>query len=166
MGTQIEIWKAIAECNGIYYISDYGRVKSFKCGKERIMKPYLTDKGYLRIGLWGNDKQKMHKIHRLVANAFIENIDNKPDINHKDGIKTNNHIDNLEWMTQQENIKHAWENGLCESSRSARSKPVIDILTNKKYDSLTQACIDINESYNCHALRYRYNSKLQRFFYL
>jgi hypothetical protein len=134
------------------------------------MKPYTTDKGYLRIGIWVNDKQKMHKIHRLVANAFIENIDNKPEVNHKDTIKTNNHIDNLEWNTSKENIKHGWNNGLFESTRlaivKAHSKPVKDITNGKKYDSLKLACQDIGENYSTHASRIRRNSPFQRFFYL
>ena len=173
MNTQHEIWKAIAECNGEYSISNHGQVKSYKDGRERILKPYLVGylgNQYLAIGICTNGKRKNQKIHKLIALAFIPNPCNKLTVNHKDGNKTNNHIDNLEWATHKENINHAWQNGLCESNRNSisirKSKPVIDILTNKKYDSLTKACIDTNESYNCHALRYRYNSKLQRFFYL
>lgn len=170
MKTQQEEWRAVADSNGIYYVSDHGRVKSYKCGNERIMKPYTTATGYLRIGIWVNDKQKMHKIHRLVANAFIENIDNKPEVNHKDTIKTNNHIDNLEWVTRKENIQHAWQNGLCEFTRKSllesRSKPVIDNISGKHYKSLIFACDDIGENYSTHATRIRRNSPLQRFFYL
>jgi hypothetical protein len=168
MGTQIEEWKAIAECNGIYYISNHGRVKSFKYGKERILKPYLT-------GVPGNqyfsvEVNKKIKVHRLVAVAFIENPHNKPQVNHKDGNKLNNDIDNLEWVTHQENQQHAWGNGLCEYTRlvtiKRRSKPVIDVITGRKYDSLKLACIDINEPYSRHASRHRINSPRQRFFYL
>jgi hypothetical protein len=169
MNTQ-EIWKPVAECNGEYYVSSWGRVKSYKCGNERIMKPYTTAMGYLRIGILVNDKQKMHKIHRLVATAFIENIDNKPEVNHKDANKTNNHIDNLEWVTRKENIQHGWDNGLFETTRLALleslSKPVVDIETGKKYDSLTRACIDINEPYSRHKSRIFRKSQNQRFFYL
>jgi len=174
MGTQIiEHWKAIAECNGEYYISDHGQVKSYKRGRERILKPYLVgDLGnqYLAIGICTNGKRKNHKIHKLIALYFIPNPFNKLTVNHKDCNKTNNNIDNLEWATQKENIRHAWQNGLCELNRNSvsirQSKPVIDIVTNKKYDSLTKACIDINESYNCHSLRNLKSSKLQRFFYI
>lgn len=166
MKTQNEQWKAIAECNGEYHISDQGRAKSYKCGKERILKPILSgESGYLRIRIRGG-KQEMYSIHRLVAETFVPNPDKKPQVNHKDGNKLNNHVSNLEWTTSKENLQHAWKNGLCESIRLASSKPVIDIITNKKYDSLTLACEDIGESYNCHALRYRHNSKLQRFFYI
>jgi len=173
MKTQHEQWKAIAECNGEYYISDHGRVKSYKRGRERILKPYLVgDLGnqYLAIGICTNGKRKNHKIHKLIALYFIANPCNKLTVNHKDGNKTNNHIDNLEWATSKENIQHAWQNGLCESTRKAvskrHSKAVVDIFTNKKYDSLTKACIDLNESYTRHLQRHFKSSPLQRFFYI
>jgi hypothetical protein len=173
METQQEQWKPIAECNGIYYISDHGRVKSFKFGKERILKPGLIgdkNKQYLAVSLALKDVYKMYKIHRLVAIAFIDNPNNKPQVNHKDGDKLNNHFHNLEWVTSKENCRHGWQNGLCESIRigvrKAQSKPVIDIITSKKYDSLKLACIDINEPYSRHKERTRRASSLKRFFYL
>jgi hypothetical protein len=172
MKTQEE-WKAIAECNGIYHISNHGRVKSYKFGKERIMTQVLI--GAFRNQYWAikiciNGKYKMQKIHRLVAKAFIPNPENKPQVNHKDANKLNNNISNLEWATAKENSQHGWENGLCESIRigvtKAHSKPVIDIINCKKYDSLKKACQDIGEPYNLHCLRIFKKSKLQRFFYL
>lgn len=113
MNTQ-EIWKPVAECNGEYYVSSWGRVKSYKGGREVILKHWIV-KGYLFIQLSKNNKQKSVSIHRLVAEAFIMNPLNKPTVNHKDGNKTNNCIDNLEWMTHKENIQHAWDTGLFKS---------------------------------------------------
>ena len=172
MNTQ-EIWKAVADSNGIYHISDHGQVKSLKYGKERILKPSLVGRPgnqYLAVDLVIKDKRKMHKIHRLVAMAFIPNPENKPQVNHKDGNKLNNHIDNLEWATAKENQQHAWDTGLKEATRlatiQANSKPVIDIVNGKKHDSLTKACEEIGEPYNLHQLRIFKKSKLQRFFYL
>jgi len=170
MGTQQIKWTAIAECNGIYYISNHGQVKSYKYGKERILKRVITPKGYWKIDIWLNGKSRSITIHKLVALAFVSNPDNKPQVNHKDGDKLNNDFTNLEWVTPQENIQHAWQNGLCESSRLAiiqyQSKPVIDCTTGKKYNSLKLACIDIGEPYSRHQKRHFIKSKLQRFFYL
>jgi hypothetical protein len=174
MNTQ-EQWKPVAECNGEYYVSSWGRVKSFKFGKERILKPSLIGNGYPAINIWQKTKKsKCITIHKLVALAFIPKPDNKTQVNHKDGNKLNNHIDNLEWVTSQENNQHAWDNGLCENkrlaiasaNRKAQSKPVVDIVTGNKYDSLKLACQDIDDSYNKHLLRIFQKSKLQRFFYL
>jgi hypothetical protein len=170
METQQEIWKAVAECNGEYYISSQGKFKSYKFGRERILKHGYDKDGYAVVGICRNGKSKNYFVHRLVALAFISNTENKPEVNHIDGDKLNNHSSNLEWNTSKENIKHAWDSGLFESKRLAiikfNSKPVLDILTKKKYDSLKLACLDISESYNKHALRHRKSSKLQRFFYL
>jgi hypothetical protein len=111
MKIQQEEWKAIAECNGEYYVSSHGRVKSYKGGREVILKHWMV-KGYLFIQLSKKNKAKSISIHRLVANAFIPNPFNKLTVNHKDGNKLNNCVDNLEWMTHSENIKHAWDTGL------------------------------------------------------
>jgi hypothetical protein len=105
-------------------------------------------------------------VHRLVALAFIPNPENKPSVNHKDGNKLNNNVDNLEWMTQQENVQHAWDTGLNESHRLSISKPVIDVATGKKYQSLKLACDEICENYQMHKQRIIKRLKVQRFFYI
>ena len=171
MNTQEEIWKAVADSNGEYHISSHGRVKSYKCGKERILKPGLIGNGYPMVCIcYSKKKQKCKIIHKLVALAFIPNLDNKPQVNHKDGNKLNNHIDNLEWVTAKENTNHAWRTGLFESKRlaisKAKSKQVLDRVTSKRYDSLKLACQDIDEPYLRHQKRIFNKSKLQRFFYL
>ena len=101
-----EIWKDIEGYEGLYQVSNLGRVKSLKASKiksERIRKSYQQSSGYISIVLCKNGKVTNHKIHRLVANAFIDNPDNLPEINHKDEDKTNNCVDNLEWCDSSYN---------------------------------------------------------------
>ena len=104
-----EIWKDVKGYEGYYQISNYGRLKSFKVdGNGKILK--LTNKNgdYFSVVLQGKGKERRStRIHRLVAEAFIPNPDNKPQINHIDGNKQNNHINNLEWCTSKYNIAHA-----------------------------------------------------------
>ena len=109
-----EVWKDIADFDGDYQISNFGRVKSFKKGKTSILKPQLRGE-YLNVDLYIDGKQKHQQIHILVARAFIPNPDNKPEVNHKIGMKFNCHVENLEWATQSENNQHAVKNGLSPS---------------------------------------------------
>lgn len=111
----LEIWKDIPNYEGLYQISSYGRVKSFY-KKERILKPSIQhfkykSKNYKRekIELSKNSIRKSFKIHRLVAQTFIPNPDNKPQVNHIDGNPLNNNVNNLEWCTNQENIIHSYK---------------------------------------------------------
>ncbi|HHX69283.1 MAG TPA: hypothetical protein GX708_14705 [Gallicola sp.] len=110
-----EIWKAIKGYEGHYEISNYGRVKSFPTKRRTttiILKNKLTKDGYYETTLYANNKIKYIRTHRLVAQAFIPNLQNKPQVNHKDGNKLNNYVGNLEWVTNQENITHSIETGL------------------------------------------------------
>ena len=97
-----EEWKDINGYKGLYQVSNLGRVRSVRYNKERIMELSYSH-GYLRVGLYKNNKLKSHSVHRLVAQAFLDNPDNLPCVNHKDECKTNNHVDNLEWCSHQYN---------------------------------------------------------------
>lgn len=92
-----------------YLINRDGIIKNSR-GKEKIAQK--NSGGYLGVTLYNNGEGSKKRIHRLVAEAFIPNPDNKPDINHKDGNKTNNSVDNLEWVTKSENMLHAYQTGL------------------------------------------------------
>lgn len=117
-----EIWKSlkgVVECGDHYEVSNLGRVRSVdfidKRGykrKGKIMSQANHYKGYKIVSLTYMGKRKTYKIHRLVALAFIPNPENKPEVNHKDGVKHNNYVENLEWVTTSENAKHIHENEL------------------------------------------------------
>lgn len=141
-----EIWKPIKGFEGLYEVSNLGRIKS--CDKEwaiyrgvishrkgQIMKDKEVAGGYMQISLSKNGKQSMHLTHRLVASAFVDNIDNKPHVNHKDGNKKNNHADNLEWVTPSENQIHSRD----VLHRRYHSRPVICIETGERFNSIVQA---------------------------
>ena len=95
-----ELWKDIPEYEGLYQVSNYGRIKSLHNyrGKGNIIKPKIKN-NYYQIGLRKNNIRKWFSIHRLVAENFILNSQNLPQVNHKDENKLNNYVDNLEWCT-------------------------------------------------------------------
>ena len=118
-----EIWKPIKGYEGYYEVSNLGKIKSLigwngqgYIKRVKILNPYKQEasKQYFRevVKLHKNGKNKDHKVHRLVAKAFILKENDKNNVNHLDGNPLNNRVDNLEWCTQQENITHAIETGL------------------------------------------------------
>jgi hypothetical protein len=115
----IEIWKDIEGFEGRYFVSNTGRVKSLYTGEERIMKLYFRPKMYTTVGLSWNGRTIAYQVHRLVATAFMPNLMNLREINHKDGNKYNNYIDNLEWCTSKENKQHAIKIGTFIKGESA-----------------------------------------------
>lgn len=120
----MEVWKEIANTGGIYFVSNYGRVKSIarprvmsngmvKHYKEFVLKPIAHNMGYLAVNLYPKDgTQHKRLIHVLVAEAFIPKHFDGLDVNHKDGNKHNNHVSNLEWCTRKENMQHCSATGL------------------------------------------------------
>ena len=156
-----EIWKDIEGFQG-YKISSFGRVKSYHNNKEIIRKPNIVC-GYQHVMLNKNGKKFNFYIHRLVAEVFVININNKPQVNHIDGNKLNNNYSNLEWCTQKENCQHAWKTGLCEHNRSILktrdysklrqfnklwSKAIYSVKLDKEFESVRCASRYIQEHYH------------------
>lgn len=117
-----ETWKPIKGYEGLYEVSNFGRIKALekrvdkgKCHrswKEHFLKYVVDQNGYFRTNLSKNGTNKTVKVHRIVAETFVENLENKKTVNHIDGNKQNNKVENLEWATQSENMKHACQTKL------------------------------------------------------
>ncbi len=152
-----EIWKDVVGYEGLYKISNKGRVFSLR--KNIICKQKLNYRGYPELRLYKNGLKKHYSIHRLVANAFIPNNQNKPQVNHRDCIKTNNKVNNLEWATHFENIKHAVRNKLMsrEGQRKLNEKDVLYIRKLRKRGMLIKD-IAINFNISCSAINHIVNS--------
>ena len=138
-----EEWKVIKDFPR-YMISSYGRVFSTK--RNKILKPYNSH-GYCVVDLGERrDNRRASYVHRLVADAFISNPDNKEEVNHINSVRHDNRVENLEWVTPSENVKHAWKYGnarvtekMGKTTKELYSKPVICVESKTLYDSLSQA---------------------------
>ena len=141
-----EIWKDIDEFPN-YEVSSFGRVRNKKY--NRFLKPLEVGFGYVVVELWNNGQSQSKKIHRLVANAFIPNPHNKPQVNHIDGNKKNNSVDNLEWVTASENMKHAYDSGI---KKVYHNRTIRIIETGEIFDSIKECAKKIN-GYECDIIR-------------
>lgn len=110
-----EVWLPVPKWEERYQVSNFGRVKSFYKGKQTIVKPQTSRNGYLQTTLYRDGKQKTFRVHRLVAELFILNPENKSTVNHRDGNKLNCYVSNLEWASRTENLQHAVATGLKKS---------------------------------------------------
>lgn len=141
--TSNRVWKDVVGYEGLYLVSNDGKVIGTKAKKE--LRFAYTYNGYPRVKLYRDAKGKTVMVHRLVAQAFIENKHGKPQVNHKNGVKTDNRVENLEWVTQTENLKHACANGLLDTSLAwhKQEKPIYQLSLNgkiiKKWVSLSEA---------------------------
>ena len=143
-----EIWKDITGYEGYYQISNKGRIKSLERRvndnggvvllNSKILKPVINEKGYLRIGLNKDGKRIYKRVSRLVAEMFISNPENKPQVNHKNGIKTDNNVSNLEWVSISDNVKHSYQvlKRKCSmlgkfGTNNPNSKPIAQIMNGK-----------------------------------
>ena len=142
-----EIWKEIKGYRGRYQVSNLGTVRSMPASmtcRKKILKPHKSGKGYLSCGLSKDGIRKSFYIHRLVAEYFITNYDDKPQVNHIDGNKLNNCASNLEWCTPKENIQHSVRTGLSPLGKNHHSNKAIHQFTMEmefvaEYYSIRQA---------------------------
>lgn len=170
-----EIWKDIAGYEGLYQVSNLGRVKSCqkvvkhpKGGEKTLKEKFRVLAkdlyGYEVVDLYKEGKGKMYKVHRLVAQMFLDNYYNKPQVNHINGIKTDNCVSNLEWSTNSENMKHAHSTGLKKTTIvNEKSVLMFDKITGEfvsEFTSLTKASkhIGCKEADVCSVLKGRQNS--------
>lgn len=137
-------WKDIKGYEDNYQINEKGEVRHKV--KGNILKQGIGKVGYPVVSLWKNNKGKTHSVHRLLAEHFIPNPENKREVNHKDGVKHNNNLNNLEWVTPSENLKHAHDNklnGMSEEGRIRVSKSISK--RNKIYPPRRKKVLQLNE---------------------
>ena len=155
-----EIWKPVAGYEGLYEVSNLGRVKSLLHNNEWILRPIDNGHGYLRVALSKNGNVKRYRIHRLVARAFVPNDDpeNKTHVNHRNELKADNRASNLEWCNQHYNNNYGTRN---KRISKQRSKPIkqIDVAGNviRIWESTVTAAKHLNHSSNtiCNCLHGR-----------
>ena len=127
----MEIWKDLKDYEDHYQISSLGRIKSlarkhkFGTLEEKIMKPSKNVNGYYQVNLWKNGKVKLRRVHRLVAETFISNPENLPHVNHKNEIKSDNRVENLEWCDIKYNNEYGSHKFVIEKMAKLKRKKVI-----------------------------------------
>lgn len=147
----MEIWKDVPNYEGLYQVSNFGRTKRlFKNGRENILHGRMDKDGYIEVILSKGQKKKFVRLHRLVAEVFVPNPENKPQVNHKDRAKHNNAESNLEWVTASENTTHTFVTG-----RKVYKRPIAQYTKGMEFvalwDSITEAskALNINRNNIC-----------------
>ncbi len=158
-----ELWRSIKGYEGYYEVSNFGQVRSLDRTLERknqstifckgkILKLHINKQGYYYTDLKKNGKRKKERINRLVAIAFIPNPKNKPQVNHINGIKTDNRAENLEWNTPKENISHAYDNGLRKTGEKHHNAK----LTNEQVREIRKSYVYGSKEFSQYALAKKY----------
>ena len=148
----MEIWKEIKNYEGLYEVSSYGNVRSLnykRTYQAKILKTRINRHGYEVVDLSKDGVRKTCQVHRLVAETFLSNPEEFDTVDHIDSNKTNNHLNNLQWMSRGDNARKAWDDGLCfnvgenlkycNKSTNRPTKKVINLTTKEIYDSITEA---------------------------
>ena len=160
-------WKSVVGYEGLYDVSSDGQVRNART--KRILKNQMSG-GYEHVSLYGYESCKIFYVHRLVASSFLPESKDKKEVNHIDGVKTNNSVLNLEWSTRSENMIHATKSGLRDSTifavRKASSKMVLDRNSGIFYESLKEACDRTNVKYSKSIRQIRFKWSTQRFEYV
>ena len=138
-----EIWCPIKGYEGIYEVSDQGRVRSLKFGKERILKQGKPQNGYLQVDLYKNGEQKKYLVHRLVSKTFIPNPDNLPEVNHIDEDKENNTVQNLEWCDRKYNQNYG---NRTQRQSEKCSKPVLQYTKSGEFVREWKSATDVERN--------------------
>jgi len=154
MEATLKIWKPIKGYENEYLISDEGEIKGMerfvkhrsgvKMIKEHILAKRMDRSGYWTVRLSKDGKDSTFLVHRLLAGAFLSNLFNYPQVNHRNGMKSDNRLDNLEWVTASQNTLHAYQHDLIKLNK----KRVVDSCTGKVYQSGRDAAIDTKVNYN------------------
>ena len=154
MENQTDQWKDVKGYEGLYQVSNEGRIKSLKWGKEKILKCYKNDFGYMKTVLCKDGKTTTFQVHRLGAEAWIPNLENKPCIDHINCVRHDNRVENLRWVTQEENV-----NNPITLER-------VTLANQKKGEELSKTVLVYDREYNLALIEdicQTYNEKLQDF---
>ena len=154
-----EEWREIPGYDGRYFVSSFGNVKAvykWVKNKEKILSPMLNKDGYYQVNLSKKRKITHHRIHRLVAMAFVENPNNYEMVNHKDENKLNNHVDNLEWCDHTYNIRYGTRTKRCFETR--RKKHLFGrILTKEAVNEIRSTCIPYDHQFGVKKIAEKYH---------
>ena len=170
-----EIWKDVRNYEGFYQISNKGNVKSvqrkvvYSDGRvfnypEKILKPSPDTKGYLGVGLNRNGTAKPKRVHRLVAEAFLNKPEGLMSVNHIDGVKTNNNLSNLEWVTYSENTRKGYDIGLFDKAREATKERLKNNTYRCKSVEVTFKDTGITKNFKSAREASRYINRCQNYF--
>lgn len=121
-----------------YYATDCGDIYSRKTGRFKKLTQFKNWAGYMRVGLFVNNKRVTYSVHRLIALTFIKNPNNLPQVNHIDGNKSNNNVNNLEWCSLSQNVKHAYKNNLIKPKTTKVIQYTKDMKKIKIWDSINE----------------------------